>query len=96
MSEPVGFEKLSIERIGRNALAPDESARLMLAIEEGVIEPQATNYMKSLLQQGGAMVVTAVTVAASRRAPTSAPRTGSHTTRWRRSPPSRCLTVDDS
>jgi len=49
--EPVGFEKLSIARIGRNALAPDESARLMLAIEEGVIEPQATNYMKSLLQR---------------------------------------------
>jgi len=49
--EPVGFEKLSIERIGRNALAPDDSARLMLAIEEGVIEPQATNYMKSLLQR---------------------------------------------
>ena len=49
--EPVGFEKLSIERIGRNALAPDDSARLMLAIEEGVIEPQATAYMKSLLQR---------------------------------------------
>jgi len=49
--EPVGFEKLSIERIGRNALAPDDSARLMLAIEEGVIEPQATAYMKGLLQR---------------------------------------------
>jgi len=49
--EPVGFEKLSIERIGRNAMAPDDSARLMLAIEEGVIEPQATDYMKSLLQR---------------------------------------------
>jgi Beta-lactamase enzyme family len=49
--EPVGFEKLSIARIGRNALAPDDSARLMLAIEEGVIEPQATAYMKSLLQR---------------------------------------------
>ena len=49
--EPVGFEKLSIERVGRNALAPDESARLMLAIEDGVIEPQATAYMKSLLQR---------------------------------------------
>jgi protein phosphatase methylesterase 1 len=47
--EPVGFEKRSIERIGRNALAPDDSARLMLAIEEGVIEKQATAYMKSLL-----------------------------------------------
>jgi Beta-lactamase enzyme family len=49
--EPLGFEKLSIARIGRNAMAPDESARLMLAIEEGVIEPQATSYMKSLLQR---------------------------------------------
>ena len=49
--EPVGFEKLSIARIGRNALAPDDSARLMLAIEEGVIEPQATAYMKSLLER---------------------------------------------
>jgi hypothetical protein len=49
--EPLGFEKLSIARIGRNAMAPDESARLMLAIEEGVIEPQATSYMKGLLQR---------------------------------------------
>jgi protein phosphatase methylesterase 1 len=49
--EPLGFEKLSIARVGRNAMAPDESARLMLAIEEGVIEPQATAYMKRLLQR---------------------------------------------
>ena len=32
-------------------MAPDESARLMLAIEEGVIEPQAKSYMKGLLQR---------------------------------------------
>jgi Beta-lactamase enzyme family len=49
--EPLGFEKLSIARIGRNAMAPDPSARLMLAIEEGEIEPQATSYMKGLLQR---------------------------------------------
>ncbi len=49
--EPVGFEKLSIARVGRNAMAPDESARLMLAIEEGVIEPQATALHESLLQR---------------------------------------------
>jgi hypothetical protein len=47
--EPAGFEKRSIERVGRNALAPDDSARLMLAIEEDAIEPQAIAYMKSLL-----------------------------------------------
>jgi protein phosphatase methylesterase 1 len=49
--EPVGFEKLSIARVGRNALTPDDSARLMLAIEEGVIEPRGIAYMKSLLQR---------------------------------------------
>ena len=49
--EPLGFEKLSIERVGRNAMAADASARLMLAIEEGAVEPQAAQYMKSLLQR---------------------------------------------
>jgi len=48
---PVGYEKLSIARVGRNAMAPDDAARLMLAIEEGVLEPQATGYMKQLLQR---------------------------------------------
>jgi protein phosphatase methylesterase 1 len=49
--EPVGYEKLSIARVGRNAMAPDDAARLILAIEEGVLEPQATEYMKQLLQR---------------------------------------------
>lgn len=49
--EPLGLEKLSIARVGRNAMAAEPSARLMLAIEEGVIEPQATRYMKDLLRR---------------------------------------------
>ena len=49
--EPLGFEKLSIARVGRNAMSPEDSARLMLAIEEGAIEAQATPYMKELLQR---------------------------------------------
>jgi protein phosphatase methylesterase 1 len=49
--EPLGFEKRSLAEVGRNALAPDASARLMLAIEEGIVEPQATQYMKGLLQR---------------------------------------------
>jgi hypothetical protein len=65
----------------------------MLAIEEGVIEPQATNYMKSLLQRerygghGGY---------GRGLPPGTVPRQSRlHTTRWRRSR-LRCPTVDDS
>lgn len=50
--DPAGFEKVSLDRVGRNRMSPDASARLMLAIVRGAIEPQATAYMRGLLARG--------------------------------------------
>lgn len=47
--EPLGFEKVSVALVGRNSMSPDASARLMLGIVSGAIEPQGTAYMRGLL-----------------------------------------------
>lgn len=49
--EPSGLEKLALERLGRNAMSADAASRLMLAIASGTVEPQATQYMRSLLRR---------------------------------------------
>lgn len=49
--EPSGFEAIARARLGRNAMAPDPSARLMLALQEGRLEPQARDYMRALLRR---------------------------------------------
>lgn len=49
--EPEGFEAVARARLGRNAMAPDPAARLMLAIQEGSLEPQARDYMRALLRR---------------------------------------------
>jgi hypothetical protein len=49
--EPEGLERLAWERLGRNAMTADAAADLMLAVVSGAIEPQATDYMRSLLRR---------------------------------------------
>ncbi len=49
--EPAQLEQLAWQRLGRNAMNADGAARLMLAIQSGAIEPQATAYMRSLLRR---------------------------------------------
>jgi hypothetical protein len=49
--EPSGFERRALAQEGRNAMSPGASARLMLAIVSGAVEPQATAYMRSLLER---------------------------------------------
>jgi sterol desaturase/sphingolipid hydroxylase (fatty acid hydroxylase superfamily) len=49
--EPADLEKLAWQRLGRNAMSADLAARLMLAIQSGTLEPQATAYMRSLLRR---------------------------------------------
>lgn len=48
---PSGFEKRAWQAHGRNAMAPDPAARLMLGIVSGEIEPQAREYMRGLLRR---------------------------------------------
>lgn len=48
---PVGLEEVARLRLGRNAMSADLSARLMLAIQTGSIEPQAQDYMRALLRR---------------------------------------------
>ncbi len=48
---PEALELLVLERHGRNAMSADLSARLMLAIASGSLEPQANAYMRSLLRR---------------------------------------------
>jgi sterol desaturase/sphingolipid hydroxylase (fatty acid hydroxylase superfamily) len=52
--EPSGLERLAWERLGRNAMSSNASAALMLALVSGVIEPQATAYMRGLLRRPAA------------------------------------------
>ena len=49
--EPADLEKFAWQRLGRNAMSADLTARLMLAIQSGAIEPQATRYMRELLRR---------------------------------------------
>jgi len=49
--EPADLEKLAWERLGRNAMTADLAARLMLAIQSGALEPQARDYMRSLMRR---------------------------------------------
>ncbi len=49
--EPEGFEKLARERFGPNQMSADAAAALMLAVASGAVEPQATEYMRSLLRR---------------------------------------------
>jgi sterol desaturase/sphingolipid hydroxylase (fatty acid hydroxylase superfamily) len=49
--EPEGLERVAWERLGRNAMSADAAADLMLAVVSGAIEPQATDYLRSLLRR---------------------------------------------
>jgi sterol desaturase/sphingolipid hydroxylase (fatty acid hydroxylase superfamily) len=49
--DPADLERLAWQRLGRNAMTPDLTAKLMLAIVSGTIEPQATDYMRALLRR---------------------------------------------
>ncbi len=49
--EPLGFEQRALREHGRNAMSPNASAELMLGIVSGRIEPQAQDYMRSLLRR---------------------------------------------
>jgi sterol desaturase/sphingolipid hydroxylase (fatty acid hydroxylase superfamily) len=49
--EPVGLELLAWQRLGRNAMTTDLASALMLGVVSGTIEPQATDYMRSLLRR---------------------------------------------
>lgn len=46
---PRGAEQIATKTRGRNLMNPRLSASLMLAIVNGTLEPQATNYMRELL-----------------------------------------------
>jgi hypothetical protein len=49
--EPSGFELRALREHGRNAMSADASARLLLSIITGQIEPQARDYMRGLLRR---------------------------------------------
>ncbi len=49
--EPANLERLAWQRLGRNAMTADGAVRLMLAIQSGALEPQARDYMRSLLRR---------------------------------------------
>jgi sterol desaturase/sphingolipid hydroxylase (fatty acid hydroxylase superfamily) len=49
--EPTWLEALARQQLGRNAMSTDLAARLMLSIQSGAIEPQATTYMRGLLRR---------------------------------------------
>jgi len=48
---PVGLEELAWKQLGRNAMSTNLAASLMLALQSGAIEPQATQYMRGLLRR---------------------------------------------
>jgi hypothetical protein len=48
---PAGFERLALALEGRNAMTPNDAARLMLAIESGAIVPEGREYARSLLRR---------------------------------------------
>ena len=49
--EPAELERLAWQRLGRNAMTTDLAAALMLNVALGTLEPQATDYMRSLLRR---------------------------------------------
>jgi hypothetical protein len=49
--EPAGLEELAWKQLGRNAMSTDRAASLMLAVQSGAIEPQATEYMRGLMRR---------------------------------------------
>jgi sterol desaturase/sphingolipid hydroxylase (fatty acid hydroxylase superfamily) len=49
--EPAALEELAWKQHGRNAMSSNLAASLMLAVVSGGIEPQATQYMRSLLRR---------------------------------------------
>ena len=49
--EPAELERLAWQRLGRNAMTTDLAASLMLNVALGSVEPQATDYMRSLLRR---------------------------------------------
>ena len=49
--EPAGLELLAWQRLGRNAMTTDLASALMLGVVSGTLEPQATDYMRSLLRR---------------------------------------------
>jgi hypothetical protein len=48
---PAGLEELAWKQLGRNAMSTNLAAGLMLALQSGSIEPQATQYVRSLLRR---------------------------------------------
>jgi hypothetical protein len=49
--EPAELELLAWQRLGRNAMSTDLASALMLGVTSGALEPQATDYMRSLLRR---------------------------------------------
>jgi hypothetical protein len=49
--EPAGLEELAWKQLGRNAMSTNLAANLMLAVQSGAIEPQATDYMRGLMRR---------------------------------------------
>ena len=49
--EPAGLELLAWQRLGRNSMTTDLASALMLGVVSGTLEPQATDYMRSLLRR---------------------------------------------
>lgn len=48
---PAGFERLALALAGRNAMTPDDAAKLMLAIETGTVVPEGREYARALLKR---------------------------------------------
>jgi sterol desaturase/sphingolipid hydroxylase (fatty acid hydroxylase superfamily) len=49
--EPSELERLAWQRLGRNAMTTDLASALILNVVMGTLEPQATDYMRSLLRR---------------------------------------------
>ena len=49
--EPAALERLAWQRLGRNAMTTDLASAMMLNVAMGTLEPQATDYMRSLLRR---------------------------------------------
>jgi hypothetical protein len=49
--EPAELERLAWQRLGRNAMTTDLASTLMLNVAMGALEPQARDYMRSLLRR---------------------------------------------
>jgi hypothetical protein len=49
--EPAELERLAWQRLGRNAMTTDLASAMMLNVALGTLEPQATDYMRSLLRR---------------------------------------------